>query len=205
MASGQGHSRRRGFACREGAGRLRQVPIGHEGAAREISQAARVLAQEYADDADGIHEWQEIDDAQQIANQAPRRRDGQSVRHQDVQSHDALTGSGRAGHQFEYDGVEPIDGEQNDEQQSSAHVPAWAKGRGAPRQNGEAHQRVDEKRGGPDGESRGVHRDGNAFRRFRRDDRVNRGVQALTTIVSAMWSWQQRFASPKMNNRSISP
>ena len=32
----------------------------------------------------------------------------------------------------------------------------------------------------------GYIRDGNTFRRFRRDDRVNRGIQALTTMVSAM-------------------
>ncbi len=88
--------------------------------------------------------------------------------------------------QFEDDGIEPIHHEHDDEDGARAEMPARAKHSRKPQQDGRTYDGVDHERRASHGEPGGPNCNGDAFGRLRRDDGIDRRVQARTTMVSAI-------------------
>ena len=88
--------------------------------------------------------------------------------------------------------IEPVQDEQTDqekaaaESRAAAESPAGAEHRGANHQKDEPDCRIDQERRGSHRETGGAYRDRDTLGGFRRENGVDRWVQARMTMVSAM-------------------
>ncbi len=186
LTPGEGDRRRNGIGGGQRTRRLHLVAVGDHRAARQIAEAARVVAQQDADRAERVEERQRVDHPQEVPDQATRRRDRQAVGHQHHEAQYAFAGRGGGRGQLEDHGVEPVQDEQKDIEDAAAEFAAGGERRAQRHQKHHADRRIDQEGRRAHRETSGAYRDCDAFRGLRRENRVDRWIQARMTMVSAM-------------------
>ena len=152
VESGRSGGRAAASVAGSTCGRLGDVD--DDGVRRQVAQALEVGPEQHRQQPGGIEKGQEIGGAQQVADERGRRRHRQAVVHQHPQSDGALARRRAPGRQLEQHRVEPLEGEEHDQEDAEPELAEQAEDDGDGEQQGDADREVD-REGGAAGDDAG--------------------------------------------------